>query len=253
AVLISATSGLGVEEVLEGIVLRMTPPEGDVDAPLKALLFDSWFDPYRGVIVMVRLIDGVVRRGMRIKLMSNGQVYPVDAVGVLGPKMKEIECLSAGEVGFIIATIKVVADTKIGDTITDAARPTAAAFPDFQEIKPMVFAGLYPIEPNQYENLRDALDKLRLNDSSFFYEPETSTALGFGFRCGFLGLLHMEIIQERLERVFQLSLITTAPGVRYRITRSTGEVEEIDNPTKFPEAQAISQIEEPVITALIMS
>ena len=253
AILISAKSGLGVEEVLEGIVLRMPPPKGDVDAPLKALLFDSWFDPYRGVIIMARLIDGVVRRGMRIKLMSNGQVYPVDAVGVLGPKMKEVECLSAGEVGFIIATIKVVSDTKIGDTITDAARPTATAFPDFQEIKPMVFAGLYPIEPNQYEGLRDALDKLRLNDSSFFYEPESSVALGFGFRCGFLGLLHMEIIQERLEREFQLSLITTAPGVRYRITKTDGSIIEIDNPTKFPDVQSIKDIEEPIITAIIMS
>ena len=253
AILISAKSGLGVEEVLEAIVLRIPPPKGDTEVPLKALLFDSWFDPYRGVIVMARMIDGVVRKGMKIRLMSNGQVYPVDAVGVLTPKMKEIECLSAGEVGFIIATIKVVADTKIGDTITDNARPTAAAFPDFQEIKPMVFAGLYPIEPNQYENLRDALDKLRLNDSSFFYEPETSTALGFGFRCGFLGLLHMEIIQERLEREFELSLITTAPGVRYRITKTDGEITEIDNPTKFPDVQAIKEIEEPIITALIMS
>jgi GTP-binding protein LepA len=253
AIPISAKSGLGVDEVLEAIVLRMPPPVGDTEAPLKALLFDSWFDPYRGVIVMARLIDGVVRRGMKIRLMSNGQVYPVDAVGVVSPKMKEIECLSAGEVGFIIANIKIVADTKIGDTITDNARPTAAAFPDFQEIKPMVFAGLYPIEPNQYEGLRDALDKLRLNDSSFFYEPETSTALGFGFRCGFLGLLHMEIIQERLEREFQLSLITTAPGVRYRITKTDGAIIEIDNPTKFPDVQSIKEIEEPIITAMIMS
>jgi len=253
AILISAKSGLGVEEVLEAIVLRMPPPKGEIDAPLKALLFDSWFDPYRGVIVMVRMIDGVVRKGMKIRLMSNGQVYPVDAVGVVSPKMKEVECLSAGEVGFVIATIKVVADTKIGDTITDNARPTAAAFPDFQEIKPMVFAGLYPIEPNQYESLRDALDKLRLNDSSFFYEPETSTALGFGFRCGFLGLLHMEIIQERLEREFELSLITTAPGVRYRILKTDGSILEIDNPTKFPDVQSIKEIEEPIITALIMS
>ena len=253
AILISAKSGLGVEEVLEAIVQRMPPPKGDVDAPLKALLFDSWFDSYRGVIVMVRMIDGVIRKGMKIRLMSNGQVYPVDAVGVVSPKMKEVESLSAGEVGFVIATIKVVADTKIGDTITDNARPTAAAFPDFQEIKPMVFAGLYPIEPNQYEALRDALDKLRLNDSSFFYEPETSIALGFGFRCGFLGLLHMEIIQERLEREFELSLITTAPGVRYRILKTDGSLLEIDNPTKFPDVQTIKEIEEPIITALIMS
>jgi GTP-binding protein LepA len=185
--------------------------------------------------------------------MSNGQVYQVDAVGALTPKAKELDRLSAGEVGYLVANIKVVADTKIGDTITEHDKPTAAAFPGFQEIKPMVFAGLYPVEPNQYEGLRDALEKLRLNDSSFFYEPETSTALGFGFRCGFLGLLHMEIIQERLEREFQLSLITTAPSVRFRITRTNGVFEEIDNPTKFPEPQVISKIEEPIITALIMS
>ncbi len=208
---------------------------------------------YRGVIVMVRVIDGEISKGMKIRLMSNNQVYEVDSVGALSPKMKELDKLLAGEVGFIIANIKVVADTKIGDTITGHQNPTAVAYPGFQEIKPMVFAGLYPVEPNQYEGLRDALEKLRLNDSSFFYEPETSTALGFGFRCGFLGLLHMEIIQERLEREFQLSLITTAPGVQYRITKTDGSVIEIDNPTRFPEAQFISQIEEPIITALIMT
>ena len=253
AVLISAKYGKGIDETLEAIVKRIPAPKGNPDGPLKALLFDSWFDVYRGVVVLVRVIDGEVHKGMKIRLMSNGQVYQVDNVGVLTPKMKEVDRISAGEVGFIVANIKVVADTKIGDTITEHDRPTAVPFPGFQEIKPMVFAGLYPVEPNQYEALRDALEKLRLNDSSFFYEPETSTALGFGFRCGFLGLLHMEIIQERLEREFQLSLITTAPGVRYRITRTSGEVEEIDNPTKFPEAQFISQIEEPVITALILS
>ncbi len=253
ALLISAKYGQGVDEVLEAIVKRIPPPKGDPDAPLKALLFDSWFDQYRGVIILVRLIDGHLRKGMKIRLMALGQVYQVDGVGVLTPKLKEVDQLEAGEVGYVIANIKVVADTKIGDTITEHDRPTAAAFPGFQEIKPMVFAGLYTVEPNQYEGLRDALEKLRLNDSSFFYEPETSTALGFGFRCGFLGLLHMEIIQERLEREFQLSLITTAPGVRYRITKTTGEVIEIDNPTKFPEAQFIAQIEEPIITALIMS
>ena len=253
AVLISAKYGKGIDETLEAIVKRIPAPKGNPDGPLKALLFDSWFDVYRGVVVLVRVIDGEVHKGMKIRLMSNGQVYQVDNVGVLTPKMKEVDRISSGEVGFIVANIKVVADTKIGDTITEHDRPTAVPFPGFQEIKPMVFAGLYPVEPNQYEALRDALEKLRLNDSSFFYEPETSTALGFGFRCGFLGLLHMEIIQERLEREFQLSLITTAPGVRYRITRTSGEVEEIDNPTKFPEAQFISQIEEPVITALILS
>jgi GTP-binding protein LepA len=253
AVLISAKYGTGVEDVLEAIVKRIPSPKGNPEGPLKALLFDSWFDIYRGVVVLVRVIDGEVHKGMKIRLMSNNQVYQVDNAGVLTPKMKEVDRISAGEVGFIIANIKVVADTKIGDTITEHDNPAAVPFPGFQEIKPMVFAGLYPVEPNQYEGLRDALEKLRLNDSSFFYEPETSTALGFGFRCGFLGLLHMEIIQERLEREFELSLITTAPGVRYRITRTSGQVEEIDNPTKFPEAQLISQIEEPVITALILS
>jgi GTP-binding protein LepA len=253
AILISAKYGKGVDEVLEGIVHRIPTPKGNPDAPLKALIFDSWFDVYRGVIVMVRLIDGEIQQGMKIRFMSNNQVYQVDNVGVLTPKMKEIDRLSAGEVGYIIANIKVVADTKIGDTITAENNPTAVAYPGFQEIKPMVFAGLYPVEPNQYEGLRDALEKLRLNDSSFFYEPETSVALGFGFRCGFLGLLHMEIIQERLEREFQLSLITTAPGVSYRVTRTDGSVTEIDNPTKFPEAQFITQIEEPIITALIMT
>src|SRR6059058_1029708 len=253
ALLISAKYGNGVEEVLEGIVHRIPPPKGDPEAPLKALLFDSWFDVYRGVLVLVRLIDGEVHPGMKIRLMSNGQVYPVESVGVLTPKMKEVDRLSAGEVGYLIANIKVVVDTKIGDTITEHDNPTQTPFPGFQEIKPMVFAGLYPVEPNQYEGLRDALEKLRLNDSSFFYEPETSTALGFGFRCGFLGLLHMEIIQERLEREFELSSITTAPSVRYRIIRTNGVAEEIDNPTKFPEPQVIAQIEEPIITAMILS
>src|SRR5256886_3417899 len=253
AILISAKYGKGVEEVLEAIVKRVPPPKGDPQGPLKALLFDSWFDVYRGVLILIRVIDGEIHNGMKIRLMSNNQVYQVDSVGVLNPKMKEVDRLLAGEVGYIIANIKVVADTKIGDTITEHDNATAAAFPGFQEIKPMVFAGLYPVEPNQYEALRDALEKLRLNDSSFFYEPETSTALGFGFRCGFLGLLHMEIIQERLEREFELTLITTAPGVRYRITKTNGDVEEIDNPTKFPEPQFIAKIEEPIITALILS
>jgi len=253
AVLISAKYGKGVDEVLEAIVQRIKPPEGDAAAPLKALIFDSWFDNYRGVIVMVRLIDGEIVKGMKIRLMSNNQVYEVDAVGALSPKMKEFEKLSAGEVGFIIANIKVVADTKIGDTITGHQNPTATAYPGFKEIKPLVFAGLFSTEPNQYEGLREALGKLRLNDSSFFYQPETSTALGFGFRCGFLGLLHMDIIRERLEREFELSLITTAPSVEYRITKTDGSVSQIDNPTQFPEAQFISKIEEPIITAMIMT
>jgi GTP-binding protein LepA len=253
AVLISAKYGTGVEEVLEAVVKKVKAPEGDPDKPLKALIFDSWFDIYRGVIVMVRLVDGEVRKGMKIRLMSNNQVYEVVDVGALSPKMKELDKLSAGEVGFIIANIKVVKDTKIGDTITEHANPTATIIPGFQETKPMVFAGLYPVEPNQYEILRDALGKLQLNDSSLTYQPETSTALGFGFRCGFLGLLHLEIIQERLEREFELTLITTAPSVEYRITKTDGSVTQIDNPTHFPDAQFISQIEEPIITALIMT
>src|SRR5881409_4384270 len=253
ALLISAKYGNGVEEVLESIVKRIPSPKGDPDAPLKALLFDSWFDVYRGVLVLVRLIDGEVHPGMKIRLMSNGQVYPVESVGVLTPKMKEVDRLSAGEVGYLIANIKVVADTKIGDTITEHDNPTVRPFPGLQEIKPMVFAGLYPVEPNQYEALRDALEKLRLNDSSFFYEPETSSALGFGFRCGFLGLLHMEIVQERLEREFDLELITTAPTVRFRVTTTSGEVTEIDSPAKLPDPGRIATIEEPIIRAMIMS
>jgi len=253
AVLVSAKQGIGIREVLDAVVREVPPPKGSYDAPLKALIFDSWFDVYRGVIMLVRLIDGTIKPGMKIRLVSNGQTYEVEKVGVSTPKMLEVDQLSVGEVGFVVANIKKVSDTKIGDTITEDARPTTVPFPGFQEIKPMVFSGLYPIEPNQYEALRDALEKLRLNDSSFFYEPETSLALGFGFRCGFLGLLHMEIVQERLEREFDLSLITTAPGVRYRITKTNGEVIDIDSPTKMPSPSEIAKIEEPVITALIMT
>jgi len=253
AIYASAKTGIGIDEILEAIVRDIPPPKGSVDAPLKALIFDSWFDPYRGVIVMVRLIDGELRRGMKIRLMMLGQGYEVEDLGVLTPKPRQIERLGAGEVGFLVANIKTVADVSIGDTITDAANPTSQPFPGFQEIKPMVFAGLYPVEPNQYEELRDALEKLRLNDSSFFYEPETSSALGFGFRCGFLGLLHMEIVQERLEREFNVDLITTAPGVRYRVTDVRGEVHEIDNPSKMPEQGEIALIEEPIIQAMIMT
>jgi GTP-binding protein LepA len=253
ALLVSAKQGIGTREVLDAIVREIPAPRGSYDAPLKALIFDSWFDLYRGVIVLVRVIDGTLKAGMKIRLVSNGEVFEVDKVGVSTPKVQEIDQLSVGEVGFVVANIKKVSDTKIGDTITEDARPTAVPFPGFQEIKPMVFSGLYPIEPNQYEALRDALEKLRLNDSSFFYEPETSLALGFGFRCGFLGLLHMEIVQERLEREFDLALITTAPGVRYKITKTNGEVTEIDSPTKMPPPSEIAKIEEPVITALIMT
>jgi GTP-binding protein LepA len=253
AVLASAKSGIGITEILEAIVRDIPGPRGIVDAPLKALIFDSWFDPYRGVIVMVRIIDGQIRKGMKIRLMARGRDYEVEDLGVMTPKPRTIDKLGVGEVGFIVANIKTVSDVSIGDTVTEAARRTPEPFPGFQEIKPMVFAGLYPIESNQYEELRDALEKLRLNDSSFFFEPEVSAALGFGFRCGFLGLLHMEIVQERLEREFNVELITTAPGVRYRITTIRGEVLEVDNPSKMPPPGEISTIEEPIIEAMIMT
>ncbi len=253
AVLASAKSGIGITDILEAIVRDVPPPKGSTEAPLKALIFDSWFDPYRGVIVMVRVIDGELRKGLKIRLMAKGTTHEVEELGVMTPKARPIEKLGAGEVGFIVANIKTVADVSIGDTVTEAARPTPEPFPGFQEIKPMVFAGLYPIEPNQYVELRDALEKLRLNDSSFFFEPEVSTALGFGFRCGFLGLLHMEIVQERLEREFNVDLITTAPGVRYRITDVRGEVHEVDNPSKLPPSGDIVKFEEPIITAMILT
>jgi GTP-binding protein LepA len=253
AILASAKSGIGITEVLEAIVREIPPPGGSVEASLKALIFDSWFDSYRGVIVMVRVIDGELRKGMKIRLMAKGRDYEVEELGVLTPKPAQIDSLGAGEVGFIVANIKTVADVNIGDTITETARQTTEPFPGFQEIKPMVFAGIYPVEPNQYEELRDALEKLRLNDSSFFFEPEVSTALGFGFRCGFLGLLHMEIVQERLEREFNVDLITTAPGVRYRITDQRGDVSEVDNPSKMPSPGDIAVIEEPIIQAMIMT
>jgi GTP-binding protein LepA len=252
-ILASAKTGLGIDQVLEAIVRDIPPPAGSSEAPLKALIFDSWFDPYRGVIVMVRVIDGALERGMKIRLMAQGRDFEVEGLGVLTPKPRAIDRLGVGEVGFIVANIKTVADVSIGDTVTAAAHPTSEPFPGFQEIKPMVFAGLYPVEPNQYEVLRDALEKLRLNDSSFFYEPEVSSALGFGFRCGFLGLLHMEIVQERLEREFNVDLITTAPGVRYRITDHRGEVREIDNPSKMPAPGETVRIEEPIIQAMILT
>jgi GTP-binding protein LepA len=253
AVLTSAKSGLGVEDVLEAIVERIPPPKGDRNAPLKALIFDSWYDSYRGVIVLFRVIDGTLKKGMKIRFFNTGREYLVETIGVNRPRPTPIAELGPGEVGFVTASIKTVADVQIGDTITDAARPAAEALPGFKEVKPMVFAGLYPVDSAQYEDLRDAMDKLRLNDSSFFYEPESSTALGFGFRCGFLGLLHMEIIQERLEREFNLDLITTAPGVRYRVTTTDGEVAEIDSPSKMPDTGRIVKIEEPFIEATILT
>jgi GTP-binding protein LepA len=253
ALLISAKQGTGIEGVLEAIVRMVPPPAGDPAAPLKALIFDSWFDSYRGVVVLMRVIDGMIRPGMRVRLMNTEKEYQVDALGVLTPKPREIDQLGTGEVGFFTASIKTVADVEIGDTVTEAARPTTTPFPGFKRIKPMVFAGLYPVESNRYEELRDALDKLRLNDSSFFYEPESSAALGFGFRCGFLGLLHMEIVQERLEREFDLELITTAPNVRYRVTTTAGETFEIDSPSRLPDPGKIETIEEPIIRAMIMT
>jgi GTP-binding protein LepA len=253
AIPVSAKTGLGVPEILEAIVSRLPPPQGDAEAPLQALIFDSWFDAYRGVIVLARIIHGKLRKGMRIRLMSNGKVFDVDSLGVLTPKPVEIDELSAGEVGFFIATIKNVADTKIGDTITEDARPAPAPLPGFEDIKSMVFAGLYTVDSHEHTLLRDALEKLRLNDSSFFFEPESSVALGFGFRCGFLGLLHMEIIQERLEREFDLDLITTAPGVRYKITLTGGKVVEVDNPSRWPDPTEIESVAEPVITATILT
>ena len=249
----SAKEGTGVHEILEAVVTRLPPPTGDPDAPLKALIFDSWYDAYRGVVVLIRVVDGMVRPGMKIRLMAAGQECEVEEVGIFSPKLVAVAGLGVGEVGFVVAGIKRVSDAKIGDTVTEAARPTAMLFPGFRELKPMVFAGLYPVEGHQYPELREALEKLRLNDSSFFFEPETSGALGFGFRCGFLGLLHMEIVQERLEREFDMNLVTTAPGVLYRVTTTDGDVTEIDSPAKLPPAVSIAKIEEPIITAMILT
>jgi GTP-binding protein LepA len=253
AVLASAKNGIGIKEILEAVVARVPPPKGDPAAPLRALIFDSWFDPYRGVIILTRIVDGVLRKGQRIRLWSNGATYEVDGVGFQSPKPVPCDELTAGEAGFLFANIKTVSDAKIGDTIIDDANPAREGLPGFQEIKPMVFAGLYPIESHEHGLLRDALEKLRLNDSAFNFEPESSAALGFGFRCGFLGLLHLEIIQERLEREFNIDLITTAPGVRYRVTNTAGELMEISNPQKFPDPSSIQKIEEPIIDATVIT
>ena len=252
-VLASAKTGIGVEDILEEIVRDIPPPKGDPKAPLKALIFDSWYDSYRGVIVLFRVFDGTLKKGSKIRFFNTGREYLVETIGVNRPRPTPIGELGPGEVGFLTASIKTVADVQIGDTITDAANPAKEPLPGFQEVKPMVFAGLYPTDSAQYEDLRDAMDKLRLNDASFFYEPESSTALGFGFRCGFLGLLHMEIVQERLEREFNLDLITTAPGVRYRVTTTDGETIEIDSPSRMPDAGRIQKIEEPYIEATILT
>ena len=252
ALLISAKSGLGVEDVLEAIVARVPPPKGSAGNPLQALIFDSWFDIYRGAVILVRVKEGRVANHLKIKLVAGDQTYEVEQLGTLTPKPVALEELEAGDVGFIIANIKRVADARMGDTVIEVDRP-APALPGFEAIKPMVFAGLFPVLADDYEPLRDALGKLQLNDAAFFYEPENSVALGFGFRCGFLGLLHMEIVQERLEREFGLNLITTAPSVRYRITRVTGEVMEVDSPAKFPNPSDIRKIEEPIIKAMIIT
>jgi GTP-binding protein LepA len=244
ALAVSAKTGVGVAEILEAVVHRLPPPKGDAEAPLQALIFDSWFDPYRGVIVLARIING---------RLSNGKQFDVESMGVMTPKPVVLSELSAGEVGFFVATIKNVADTKVGDTITEVARPCAEALPGFEDIKSMVFAGLYTVDSHEHGMLRDALEKLRLNDASFSFEPESSVALGFGFRCGFLGLLHLEIIQERLEREYNLDLIITAPGVRYQITLTDGKVVEVDNPSRWPDPSEITSIAEPVITARILT
>ena len=253
AIPISAKTGQGVPDVLEAIVKRVPPPKGVAARKLQALIFDSWFDPYRGVIVLVRVFEGRLHKGQKIRLWSNGRIFDVETLGVLTPKPVEIDELHAGEVGFLIANIKNVADTKIGDTVTDDNDPALEPLPGFEELKPMVFAGIYTVDAHEHTQLREALEKLRLNDSSFFFEPESSAALGFGFRCGFLGLLHMEIIQERLEREFGLDLITTAPSVRYQITKTDGEVTEVDNPSRWPNPSEIAKIEEPVILATILT
>jgi len=249
----SAKAGIGIHEILESVVKHVPAPAGKADAPLRALLFDSWYDIYQGVVILVRVMDGSVRPKQKIKLYSNSAVYEVQSVGVYTPKMQPIAELSQGEVGCIIAGIKRVSDAKIGDTVMDADYPSGSPLPGYKDVKPMVFAGIYPVDSDGYADLRDALEKLRLNDASFTYEPETSLALGFGFRCGFLGLLHMDIIKERLEREFKLDLIPTAPTVVYRVTKNDGQVVMVDNPAKFPHVQEIQQIEEPMIIASLIT
>jgi len=253
AILVSAKQGIGIKDVLEAVVHLVPAPKGSPDAPLRALIFDSWFDPYRGVVILVRVVDGTLRMGQKIKLWATGALCEVEGVGYQSPKPVPCEELSAGEAGFLFANIKTVSDAQIGDTVTSVENPASEPLPGFQEIKPMVFAGLYPVESHEHGRLREALEKLRLNDSAFNFEPENSVALGFGFRCGFLGLLHLEIIQERLEREFQINLITTAPGVRYKVTAMNGELIEVYNPSKFPDPSVIKHIEEPIIDATVIT
>jgi len=252
AILASAKTGQGTEEILEAIVQRIPAPNGEVDKPLRALIFDSYFDAYKGAIPNIRIVEGKVTKGMKIRMMSTGKTFEVTDVGIYTPDIKPVESLSAGEVGFIAASIKNVKDTRVGDTITQEDRPAAEPLPGYKKATPMVYCGLYPIETNQYDDLRDALEKLQLNDASLLFEPETSSALGFGFRCGFLGLLHMEIIKERLEREYNLQLITTAPSVNYRVVKTDGEVVMVDNPTNLPEANYLERVEEPYVSASII-
>jgi len=253
AIATSAKAGLGTKDILEAIVHRIPPPAGDPQAPLKALVFDTWFDNYQGVTVLARVGDGAIAPGMKVRMMGTAQVFEVLEVGIFNPKRTKQDRLETGEVGYVVAGIRRIGDTRIGDTITDADRPTATPYPGYKEAKPMVFCGLYPTDSDLFEDLRDALEKLRLNDSSFVYEPETSLALGFGFRCGFLGLLHMEIIQERLEREYALDLISTTPTAVYRVTTTKGDVLYIDNPAKLPEPNHIELFEEPFIKATIIT
>ncbi len=253
AIATSAKAGLGTKDILEAVVHRIPPPAGDPQAPLKALVFDTWFDNYQGVTVLARVGDGAIAPGMKVRMMGTAQVFEVLEVGIFNPKRTKQDRLETGEVGYVVAGIRRIGDTRIGDTITEADRPTATPYPGYKEAKPMVFCGLYPTDSDLFEDLRDALEKLRLNDSSFVYEPETSLALGFGFRCGFLGLLHMEIIQERLEREYGLDLISTTPTAVYRVTTTKGDVRYIDNPAKLPEPNHIELFEEPFIKATIIT
>jgi GTP-binding protein LepA len=248
----SAKTGEGVDDVLEAVIARIPPPQGDPDAPLQALIIDSWFDNYVGVVTLVRVMQGRLKPRDRILLMATGASYTCEQVGVFTPKSVAREELAAGDVGFVVAGIKELKAARVGDTVTLAARPAAAPLPGFKEVKPQVFAGLYPVEANQYEALRDALEKLKLNDASLHYEPEVSQALGFGFRCGFLGLLHMDIVQERLEREYDMALVTTAPTVVYQVLLRDGSVIEIENPAKLPDLSRVAEIREPIITATIL-
>jgi GTP-binding protein LepA len=251
AILASAKEGVGIHEILDAIVKKLPPPVGSADKPLRVLLLDSWYDAYRGVVILVRVIDGTLRPRQKIRLMAAAREHDILSLGIFAPFPTEVTELGPGEVGFLTAAIKEVADARVGDTITEAGAPRVEPLPGFQPAKPMVFAGIFPIDSSKYEDLRDALDKLRLNDASFSREPESSAALGFGFRCGFLGLLHMEIVQERLEREYNLELITTAPTVRFRVVRNNGDITELDNPAKFPSEGEIDRIEEPIIAATV--